>query len=239
MASEVDIVNRALITIGAQSTVSSIRPSDGSPEASVAAILFDPTRDSLLRAATWNFARKQTFLAQLKSASDTNPTIPQPWQYEYGYPSDCIKCRYILNAVAQSQTSSVPLMSAVGNVGVSVDYGHPVKFEIATDTDASGNPTRVILTNQYQAQLVYTARITNPDIWDAEFQEAMVMSLSAKLVPALSLDMALYKACMQAAQMIIDQARIDDGTELVSNADHTPDWMSARGSSGNITYSGI
>jgi hypothetical protein len=85
------------------------------------------------------------------------------------------------------------------------------------------------LTNQTQAQAVYTVNQPNPIIWDSLFQEAMVRSLAAFLVPALSLNLALMSAAIKAAEGMISQARVSDGNEGVTVMDHLPDFISARG----------
>src|SRR5271157_3439941 len=100
----VGIVNIALQKIGAQATVSSINPSDGSTEGNAAAILYQPTMDALMRAAHWNFTRFQVAGTLIKAAIGTpenltGTTLPvplQPWLYEYATPPDCLKVRYIL-----------------------------------------------------------------------------------------------------------------------------------------------
>jgi hypothetical protein len=94
----------------------------------------------------------------------------------------------------------------------------------------------VILTNQDLAQAVYTANITNPQLWDSLFQAAMVASLGAFLVPALSLDIPLMQVQIKSADNIIAQARAMDGNEGVTTLDHTPDWILARAGAGGLGW---
>ena len=230
MTSEVDICNRALSAIGTRSTISSISPSDGSNEANQCALLYYPTRDALLRSAHWDFARRQVALSQLKASTDVPNTCPIPWAYEYAYPADCLKARYIIPQLPNTGTSTPPLTSAPNvNVVWGGYKGPPIRFFVGSDTNSSGNDITVILTNQPQAMMVYTRQMTNPDLFDAQFQEALVASLAAKLVPPLNLNLALMKGQIQLAEAIIAQARVTNGNEGPEVMDLLPSWMAVRG----------
>lgn len=231
---ELAIVNRALLEMGAQAQISAF--SEGSTEANAAAVLYAPTRDMLLRSAHWNFTRKQANLTQLK-AFEVNGTIqtgsnapPVPWRYEYAYPPDCLKCRYLVPIQINPTSSPPPTTGAtpMGLVGLPAPMNIP--FIIGTDTPISSAVTQtVILTQLYQAHMVYTARIENPDLWDPSFQEAMVATLAAKFVNALARNSSLFNQCVAVARDIVLQARVADGDEVPTYQDHLPDWIQARG----------
>lgn len=229
----VNVVNIALTEIGAKATVSSINPSDGSNEANIASTLYQPKMDALMRSAHWNCCRKQLALTLLKAvvidgvASDDPP--PQPWLYEYAYPSDCLKARYIM-PIRTIAAEGVPLTTYDNMVPV-LYAGSAVRYAVATDT-VNGNVRRVILTNMPQAILVYTARIDNPDLWDPHFLNAATSSLGAWMVTPLSMKQALIKTQIAIAQSIIAEARVSDGNEGLTSADHYPDWMRIRGIGG-------
>lgn len=231
MTSEVVLCNRALAAIGTRSTISSITPSDGSEEANQCSLLYYPVRDQLLRSAHWDFARAQNYLAQLKSSQDTNSTCPVPWAYEYAYPSDCLKARYIQPYFYTAAPQGVPLTTAPIVPLQPSCYGsgnRPIRFVVATDKDQNNNDGTVILTNQPQAILIYTRLITNPNLFDSQFQEALVAALAAHLVPALSLNMDLMKTQIKIAEGIIAQARVTNGNEGPMSQDNTPDFIRAR-----------
>lgn len=237
MTSEVDICNRALSAIGTRTTISSIQPSDGSNEANACALLYYPTRDALLRAVHWDFARAQTNLSQLKSATDTNSTCPVPWQYEYAYPSTGLKMRYILPLMQTNSTGGVPLTTGptMPVQGFGLGMG-PVRFFVGTDFDVNGNDATIILTNQPQAIAIYTKQITNPNLFDAQFQEALVAALAAHLVPALALEAKLMQGQIKIAEAVIAQARVTNGNEGPMVQDSIPDWMFVRGAYGSFAY---
>lgn len=246
MTSPVDIVNIALTEIGARETVQRINPSDGSAAANAASVLYTPKIQALIRAAHWNCARKQAALTQLKAAiidgevSDDPP--PVPWLYEYAYPSDCLACRFIL-PMWNLPNNSVPFTTAE-NIVPYIMTGPPVKYVVSTDI-VEEKIRRVILTNMPQAVMVYTKDISQePDLWDTHFMAAATSTLGAWLVNPLNRNRSLLMDQTNVAKAIILQARLTDGNEGLTSADHLPDWMQIRatgagwGIDGGIYYQG-
>ena len=237
MASQTDLCNRSLLSIGARAQVSSIAPSDGSNEADACAVLFTPTFEALARSAHWNCLRKQATLSVIAAAAGTPenplgtalPLPPTPWNYAYALPSDCLFMRSIVPSLPASGAGVS--MTSYSNAAETwlPGGGGQIPFAVAYATDQSNSPIQVILTNQCQAQAIYTVNQPNPIIWDSQFQAAMVSSLAAYLVPALSLNLALMQAAIKNSEMIISQARASDGNEGPHVQDHTPDWFRARG----------
>ncbi|HYC66440.1 MAG TPA: hypothetical protein VEC14_17045 [Reyranellaceae bacterium] len=82
MTSDIDICNRALSRLGTRATIAAL--SEDSTEARTAAIWYAATRDALLRAADWNFARRRVALAELG-------TPPTGWAFRYALPTDCLR----------------------------------------------------------------------------------------------------------------------------------------------------
>jgi hypothetical protein len=101
-------------------------------------------------------------------------------------------------------------------------------FKVATDEDANGQQQNVILTNQYQAIGVYTKRIINPGLFGAQFVEALVQALAAKLAIALTGQVPLANTKFAQANAIITQARASDGNEGLTVIDNMPDWITIR-----------
>ena len=89
MASEVDIVNNALLKLKAN-TIQSIGQSGIEGESSE--ILYPQVRDAVLRAHPWNFAIGRSVLNQL---TDT-PAFE--FDYQYQLPTDCLRALELYNA---------------------------------------------------------------------------------------------------------------------------------------------
>lgn len=226
----VTVVNIALAEIGTQSSIISF--DDQGVEAQTARLMYTPKLEMLSRGAHWNCLRKQGDLTQLKAliidgeVSDDPP--PRPWLYEYAYPQDCLKARYIL-PYWDSTFSGVPLTTSPATIPTLWE-GPPVEFVVATDTDSDGNVVRVILTNISQAILVYTARYLElPDLWDPHFLGAATATLGAFFVNPLSRDRGLLQDQTAVAREIILQARVSDGNEGLVRQDNMPDWIRVRG----------
>lgn len=234
----ISVINRALLAIGSQSQVSSLN--EGSAQANAASVLFTPTFESLARSAPWNCLRKQQELTLLAAAEGTPenpdgttlPLPPVPWLYSYAQPSDCLQVRFITPNLPASG-GGIPIFSVNTGAPTYLPSSGQIPFAVAYATDSSNNPINVILANQSSAIAVYTVNQPNPQIWDSLLQAAMVASLAAFFVPALSLHMQLMQIQIKLAEQLIEQARVRDGVEGVTSMDHTPDFIRARnGASG-------
>lgn len=244
-SSVISICNRSLLSVGARSQISSLQ--EGSVEANALSVLYQPTFEQLARTAPWNCLRKQASLTLLAASPGTPenpsgtslPSPPQPYLYMYALPSDCLQMRFIMPIFPNSSGSgSVPLTTA--SVVADSNYGAflQIPFSVAYTTDTGGNPIQVILTNQTQAQAVYTVNQSNPVIWDSLFEAGMVASLAVYLVPALSLNLPLMQLSIKTADGIITQARVRDGDEGVTSQNREASWMTARNQGGSIGWSG-
>lgn len=239
MTTAADIANRALVAMGARSTLANFAL-EQTPEAKQLRLLYDPTRDALLRAAHWSFARKMFPLSLLKAqpglpGSTATPgawnpaTMPAPpWGYEYLYPADCIAVRYVTTTPVSS--------GGAGNLFSVAAYDSPVRagivpahYAVATDTDTLGNEMTVILTDVQSALVCYTARVQVEDRWDASFQQAMVYALASQLALSISGNLQTAQTNARQAMETLQQARSRDGNEGTVTVNRTPDWIVARG----------
>lgn len=237
------VCNLALLSIGSQSQISSLN--EGTPQSNACSQYFSFVYEALARTAYWNCLRKQATLSLLAASAGTPenpqgttlPLPPTPWLYMYQLPSDCLQARFIVPTFPNATStgiSPIPASFLVNSIAWGVDTEIP--FHVAYATDNGGNPIQVVLTNQTQAQLVYTVNQPNPQIWDSQFRSAMVAALAAYLVPALALNLPLANLMMQKAEGIIMQARVRDANEGSNSQDHIPDFIRARNGGG--TYVG-
>lgn len=228
------IANMALAAIGTRSSIANL--SEDSPEAAAVQLWYATTRDSLLRAYPWNWARRQVVLALYKSAQGTaenpNGTLPQPaqpWRYEYSWPTDCLNARYILPLWHNNGTVPSPPLTTGQQPMLRPSITPPIKFLVAGDRDADGNAIKVILTNQNIAQLVYTGQIADPNIWDQNFIDAMIGRLAPRISPGLTGDKTLTRMAIETGQMAERAAEAQNGDEQTGRNMWTPDWIEARG----------
>ncbi len=245
-----NICNRSLGSFGARSQIQSLN--EGSPEAIACNTYFNSTFTALGRTAWWNCLSGQTQLSLIAAAPGTpvNPTgsitpyPPNPWQYSYAVPGDSLRIRRMVFPRQQLQATAsggVPLFPTNNYVSSGSVRRPIIPFQVMLDQDSKGNPAEVIVTNLAGALADYTKNQPNPAFWDSLFQQAMVASLRAFLVPALALDKALMQMSIQAAEGIIAQARAADGNEGPVSQEREASWISARsGSSGpwGVGYNG-
>lgn len=242
--STLNLINRAALAIGLQSQVSSLN--EGSALANAASTLYTPTFEALARTAPWNCLRAQATLTLLAAAQGTPenvdgtslPLPPTPWLYSYAVPSDSLQIRFIVPSLP-APNSGVPIFSTNTSAPTWLYNNINIPYAVAYATDSSGNPTNVILTNQSQAIAVYTVNQPNPQVWDSLLQGAMVASLAAYFVPALSLHMPLMQIQTKLADSMINQARVRDGNEGSTSMDHLPDWMRARQGASGYYWNGF
>lgn len=239
MTTRTDIANRALAAIAAKATIANLEL-ENSTEAKQARLLYDPTRDAMLRGAHWNFAARTLPLSLLKSAPGTpeNPTggawnpatMPAPpWLYEYAYPSDCVLMRTVMPPPSNYQDITPPLFSTPLSGPIPNPPSRPAAFKVASSTDTNSNPINVVLCSVQAAIATYTMRVTVEDLWDAAFQEAMAFALGSRLALALTGNVDVARTAAQQAMSALLTARARDGNEGTTTLDHVPDWLLARG----------
>ena len=178
MASKVQICNLALSRIGAR-RIQSL--SDSIKEARECTAHYDFARDAVLEDHDWTFARKRLTLALL---SDTY----SGWEYAYQYPSDCVIARHIYNDTGADTGTSYDIDS---------DRYEPLgktEFEIVSSEDKD---YRVILTNKEDAELRYTARVTDANLYSAKFVSALAFRLAAELAIPIRSDSKLAQSVMK------------------------------------------
>lgn len=237
----VDVCNLALSQIAARASITSITPSDGTVAGDACALLYQPTVDAYARAAHWNCLRFTAALSLLKAAAGTPenvngttlPVPPQPWLYEYALPTDCLKARFLVPSLTQPPPSP-PLTTGTSMFLPARLGAGAVPFTVAVDVDQNGNEIAVLLTNIGTAltgppQLVYTKRLLNIGLWDAQFLMGAKSALAAWLVNPVNASAAMMQQAMGIAKAMLDSARISDGNEGPQSFDHTPDWISIRG----------
>lgn len=136
--------------------------------------MWDHLRDLVLGEYAWSFA---TVYAALPIVSVTRA----PWLYAYRLPADCL---FPLGLAVEQHVTSLP---------------QALPFAVQSDT---GGP--ILVTDQPDAVLRYTARLIDPLDWPAWFQDLMAWRLASDLCMPLTVDARLS----QAVDAKLAQARV-------------------------------
>lgn len=227
MATEVDICNLALAHLGNAATVASINPPEGSAEADHCARFYPLARDTLLEMHAWGFALKRVALAQVANAASE-------WLYAYAAPNDAVNLLEVLPPDATDDINAqVPFPS--DSYGLSaIQVYNPVTIGYTTqpyssEIDANGN--QIILTNQEQAVLRYTALITDTSLFSPLFTMTLSWHLAAMLAgPVLKGESGISeteRATKMMAAMLSQAKNSDANQRRVTPHVATP-WIAGR-----------
>jgi hypothetical protein len=152
-----DIAQQAIDASGSDYLLGDIE--DGSRQAQVILRAYQQCLMQLLRGANWDFARKTEQLTLLADATGNTPDVgtivPVPWVYEYAYPIDCVKVRFIpwnqpwqnpgipagnitngftVQGLPQSPPGTPP-NTGLGNPQLTGQRIRPARFVVATDSN--------------------------------------------------------------------------------------------------------
>ena len=207
-----DLINQAARDAGLRFRIADIY--EGSPLSRAALEVYGQTRDELLRAEDWPFARGAgVALTLLKGPPPPGGYYPgnpwtavfpaPPWLYEYAYPSDSLDLLAILKPPgALPQLAPRAQTWRIDNDLTPVVSGNPPA--------AAGPAQRVILTNVKGALAVYRRRVTNPALWEPGFTATLIAALARKLSLTIAQNLQLRQEIGQEASaiaMTADQKR--------------------------------
>lgn len=233
MTNQVDMCNMALSACGCARIETIV---EQSAEAAQCALQYQQTLEEVLRIHTWRWARRNIALTVFKARRGTpeNPSgaiaEPEwPWTYSYLWPNNCLKIRYILpqNTMGYATIGGVPLTTSQ-EVAPERTRTPPIRFIESGDTN-EGAAIKVILTDQYQARLIYTHYVDDPEVWDANFRTAFIGRLAGKICFPLNGDKTLMKFAMDAGKAAEEQARTSDANDGLDVKDWQPEAQAAGG----------
>lgn len=204
MPNQTDLLNIALGNVGAR-RISAI--DDGSANANHCATFYPAVLDGALRAGHWKFAGGRALLEQLGPTPD--PAVPL-FEYIYAWqlPSDFIKLREYFDS-----SLNAPLVWDWNDFDYHRYYD---KFTIETyipSNPSGAPPAKCILSMGNSAQIVYTRRITNPDLWATDFFWYVVKWLASELATAIPKDTKLSQDLMAEAHAFEAMALAVNGQE--------------------------
>lgn len=151
---------------------------EDSREAQICNRIYEICRDAALADVAPQWARKQVALAVL--TEEVNG-----FDYVYAYPNDCLDAIAIYN---EASTAAIDRLD----------------FEMGVSAD--GN-TKLILTQYEEAELIYTAKVTNTALYDLLFVEALAWKMASYLAIPLKGDDKLQVSAAQAYTLAVARAK--------------------------------
>lgn len=219
MASVVDICNLALSRLGDTATVSSIDPPEGSPQAVYCATFYPIARDTLLEMHQWTFCTRRTTPAKLDFPYNQ-------WKFAYASPEGLMDVIAVLdkNAADDFAYTMVRDNQVLGTVNSGQSIYTPQPFSLETLEDGSS----VILTNQEDPVIRYTARITDSTKFPAMFVNCLSWLLASHLAgPLIKGDVGskAAKDCYQAFLAEFNRTTTMDANNQKRNTSLSVPWL--------------
>jgi len=200
MTTETGICNLALSHLGVAKTIADLT-TERSVEAGACRAFYETSRDEMLRDGYWPFAKRIVALALVESAPN------DLWAYSYRYPADCKRALRIPNGsrVDTEQTK--------------------VQFDISSDATA-----RLIFCDLSDAELEYTALITDTSLFDSDFIMALSLRLATYIAPRVTAGDAfkLGDRSRQLFAMSYTKAMATHGNETVEAGNPSSEFERAR-----------
>jgi hypothetical protein len=237
MASKTDICNLALLRIGVSQSLNNV-DTDGTREALSSLVLFNTERDFVLRDFPWQRAR--AFATPTLATNFANPANTD-WTYAYRMPADALFIRRILTANGRQDIN--PPAFAIGrdpafgtaaawNSGTAYVVGNlviqaSVVYEciLGHTNHQPPNATywrvvsndQLIFSDTNPATFEYTAQLTDPTQFEAEFISMFAWKLGAGLAWALSRTQDMAKTCLE--MYALEKKQAEDRAALEAQKD--------------------
>lgn len=166
MPSKITVYNQAAARIGVFDTPINSVTED-TKLVNICNLFYDDSIDYVLAEFPWKFAEKRVTLASLG-----NP--PTNWTYCYAYPTDCIALRYITIPGYRNPRAAQMIPFQVGNNGT----------------------VKVIYTDLVDAEVVYTARVSDLNLWGPTAVSALGYYLASQIAMPMSAKPDIAQAAM-------------------------------------------
>jgi len=188
---KLSICNLALSHIGQSAITSAELTGDLNKSARHLNIIYDLSKDSVLRAKDWKFA-------SVKEALVAVTDIIPGWAYIYTHPAECLHINKIFYDVESQDPERIEFeVVFVPAVGLVVEK-------------------KVIAVNYDDAYIEYVYRVTDPALFDASFVTAFSYFLAAQIAKPLTNDNKIAELMLNMYNSLVsDAARINDSEKHV------------------------
>ena len=188
---DLDICNLALSHIGQSAITSAQLTGDLNESARHLNIIYDLSRDNVLRMKDWRFASTKEALVVVTDE------IPG-WAYIYTHPAECLHINKIFYDVESQDPEAIEF---------EVTY-IPVAGVVAAK--------KVICTNYEDAYIDYVYKVTDPALFDTSFVTAFSYLLAAQIAKPLTNDPTMAKLMMELYQSLVsDASRINNSEKFI------------------------
>ena len=200
MASDTEICNLALSHLGIGKEIASLE-TEKSQEAASCRRFYTTALDATLRDYPWAFATKIATLALVEEEPNDE------WLYSYRYPTDCLFIKRILSGLKEDTRQS------------------RVVYRVLSDSAG-----KLIYTNYENADMEYTYRVTDSNIYPSDFTLALSFRLAYYIAPQITAGdpFKLRSEVMQAYMLELGKARSNNNNEEQDAEDQESEFIRAR-----------
>lgn len=131
-------------------------------------------------------------------------TPPTDWVYQYAYPNDCLAVREVIRLARELD---------------------PIPYTIHFDSEQN---TRVILSDEADLVIRYTAKVPNEAVLSPLFVKALAAHLAIELTIPLTRDMKLLSTINERYVMAIRDAWAGAASESDPDEERTASWIEGR-----------
>lgn len=207
MASVAEICNAGLSHLGAEASITSIDPPDGTAEAGYCKTFYPIARRELLELGNWSFSLRRVALAEVANASTV-------WRHAYALPAGCMTPLRVL-PLEGLDTRDLTAATQEGERGSAL-------FSVEGD---------VLFTHEPTAVLVYTVDVTDSGRFPALFVSALGYLMASYLAGPIIKGTDGAKAGQtfrQQAMQMASAAIVADANGGSEAADVLPDMVAVR-----------
>jgi hypothetical protein len=227
MPSEVDLCNLSLAQLGDAANISSISPPDSSAQAVHCSRFYPMARDALLEMHDWNFATRRASLSLLGDSTTETGDWCSQWIYSYAAPADMMVARKVIAADAPDDWSAnvpSPFTPPFCEPAIGQGLYTPQRYIVEAKADGA----IVIRTNQKDAHLLYTVKVTDPTKFSALFSASLVPFLAHYLAGPIikgTEGISVSNGMLQRATAILARATASDSSQRRVDIVPAVPWM--------------
>lgn len=199
MSNKTEVLNRALIKLGANTIAS---PDEASEQARKGLLVFETVAQNELRRQAWSFAKKRATLAPLAVA-----TGGEDFSSSFNLPADCLRLislngGWVFTSIREANNGLPPYYAVEG---------------------------RTLQANESTASIVYVGDVSGSvALWDATFVEVFACRLASELAQTITKSATLKQSLKQDYLEALKEAKRTNAIELPPQTLPDDSWVLAR-----------